>query len=196
MPETCAIILAAGKSERMGTNKLLLPFHGKPMINKVIDHVQQSEVDHIWIVLGAFRDDMLAAIRDLPVNHCFNADYEQGMFTSVQCGFRNMPSSADAAIVYLGDQPMIPAEVTRKIIRAFGQSDKGILIPVYRGRKGHPVLIAKKYKVIIDTLFAPEGMHTFMEKYREDILEVEVQTPGILRDIDTKQDYKNEIKLN
>ena len=97
---------------------------------------------------------MLAAISDLPVNHCYNADYEQGMFTSVQCGFRNMPSSADAAILFLGDQPMIPAEVTRKIIRAYEQSDKGILIPVYRGKRGHPVLIDKKYRAIIDTLVA------------------------------------------
>jgi len=196
MPETCAIILAAGKSERMGTNKLLLPFHGKPMITSVIDHVQQSAVDHICIVLGAFRDDMLAVISDLPVNHCYNADYEQGMFTSVQCGFRNMPLSADAAIVFLGDQPMIPAEVTQKIIRAYEQSTKGILIPVYRSKRGHPVLIDKKYTAIIDELFAADGLHTLMEKYKEDILEVDVQAPGVLRDIDTEQDYKNEIKLN
>jgi molybdenum cofactor cytidylyltransferase len=196
MPETCAIILAAGKSERMGKNKLLLPFQGKPMINTVIDHVQQAEIDHIWIVLGAFRDDMLAVIRDLPVNHCYNADYEQGMFTSVQCGFSNLPASADAAIIFLGDQPMIPAEVTREIIRAYRQSDKGILIPKYRRKRGHPVLIDIKYKGIINTLVAEAGLHTLLDKYSDDILEVEVQAPDILRDIDTEQDYENEIKLN
>ena len=193
MPETCAIILAAGKSERMGTNKLLLPFHGKPMINTVIDNVIQSGVNHIMVVLGAFREDMITAIEKLPVIQCYNADFEIGMFTSVQCGFRNMPSTTDAAIVFLGDQPMIPGEVTRRIIQAYTQSKKGILIPVYNGRRGHPLLIDKKYASTIAALGPDEGLRNLFVKYTDDIQEVEVPAPGILRDIDTDLDYKNEI---
>jgi molybdenum cofactor cytidylyltransferase len=196
MPEICAIILAAGKSERMGTNKLLLPFQGMPMIRTVIEHVMESGADHIWVVLGAFRNDMVTAISELPVKHCYNADYEQGMFTSVLCGIRHLPSTADAAIVFLGDQPMIPGEVTRLIVSEYTRSGKGILIPVFSGKRGHPVLIDKKYTGVMNTLVPERGLHTLYEQFPEDILEVEVGAPGILRDIDTLQDYENEIKLN
>jgi molybdenum cofactor cytidylyltransferase len=196
MPEICAIILAAGKSERMGTNKLLLPFQGKPMIHIVVDHVMASGIAPIWIVTGAFRSDMLAALAGLPVRQCYNPDYEQGMFTSVQCGFRQIPSTADAAVLFLGDQPLIPGEVTRRLIGEYARTGKGILIPKYRGKRGHPVLIDKKYAQVIDNLVPDKGLHSLFDQYPEDIQEVEVMAPGILRDIDTRQDYENEIKSN
>ncbi len=196
MPEICAIILAAGKSERMGTNKLMLPFQGKPLINIVIDHVMESGITPIWIVMGAFRSDMVTALEGLPVKQCYNPDYEQGMFTSVQCGFRQIPSTADAAVLFLGDQPLIPGEVTRRLIGEYSRSGKGILIPTYRGKRGHPVLIGKKYAQVIDTLVPDRGLHTLYDLYPEDIQEVDVVAPGILRDIDTLQDYENEIKSN
>lgn len=194
MPEICAIILAAGKSERMGTNKLLLPIHGRPMINNVIARVMESGVDHICMVLGAFMDDMLKAIESFPVKHCYNADYEQGMFTSIQCGFRQVPLTADAVVLFLGDQPLIPGEVTRQLIGEYTRSGKGILIPVFNGKRGHPVLIDRKYAQVIDTLVPEKGLHTLFDKYPEDIMEVEVTAPGVLKDIDTRQEYENEIK--
>jgi molybdenum cofactor cytidylyltransferase len=196
MPEICAIILAAGKSERMGTNKLLLPFQGRPMIRTVIEHVMESGADHVWMVLGAFRNDMVAAISELPVKHCYNDDHEQGMFTSVMCGFRHLPSTADAALVFLGDQPLIPGEVARLLISEYTRTGKGILIPVFRGKRGHPVLIDKKYAGVMNTLLPERGLRTLFDQYPEDIQEVDVTAPGILRDIDTRQDYENEIKSN
>jgi molybdenum cofactor cytidylyltransferase len=196
MPEICAIVLAAGKSERMGTNKLLLPFQGKPMISAVVDQIMASGINYICVVLGAFRNDMLAVVSELPVKHCYNADYELGMFTSVQCGFRNMPSTSDAAIVFLGDQPMIPGEVTDRLIHEYARSGKGILIPVFSGKRGHPVLIDKKYAQVIVTLVPERGLHSLFDLYPLDIQEVDVAIPGILRDIDTLQDYENEIKSN
>jgi len=196
MPEICAIILAAGKSERMGSNKLLLPIQGRPMISNVITHVMESGVDRICLVLGAFAKDMLKAIEPFPVKHCYNADYEQGMFTSIQCGFRQVPSTADAVVLFLGDQPLIPGEVTCQLIGEYTRSGKGILIPVFGGKRGHPVLIDRKYAQMIDTLVPEKGLHTLFDKYPEDIQEVEVTAPGVLRDIDTRQDYENEIKSN
>jgi molybdenum cofactor cytidylyltransferase len=192
MPETCGIILAAGESTRMRTNKLLLPFKDKPIIHCVIDNVMQSGVDHILVVLGAFRDEMISAIGKLPVEHCFNSRYKHGMFTSVQCGFLKMPETSDAAIIFLGDQPLIPGEVTRQMIRAYARSEKGILIPVYKGKRGHPILIDRKYAVAIDQIDQAEGLRTLLNTCKEDLQEVEVEAPGILRDIDTEEDYRNE----
>jgi len=196
MPETCAIILAAGESTRMKTNKLLLPFHGCLMISKVVENVIRSGTDHILLVLGAFRDEMIAAISKLPVEYCFNPHFKQGMLTSVQCGFRNMPETSDAAIIFLGDQPCIPGQVPRQIIGSYNQTKSGILIPVYRGKRGHPVLIDRKYADDIYKLDPADGLRTFMTKFCDDIQEVNVEAPGILRDFDTLEDYTNETKLN
>jgi molybdenum cofactor cytidylyltransferase len=80
------------------------------------------------------------------------------------------------------------------LIGEYRRSGKGILIPTYRGKRGHPVLIGKKYAQVIDTLVPDRGLHTLYDLYPEDIQEVDVAAPGILRDIDTLQDYENEIK--
>jgi molybdenum cofactor cytidylyltransferase len=196
MSETCAIILAAGESLRMGTNKLLLPFNGSLIINKVIENIIQSQVNHILVVLGAFRNEMIAAIGKLPVAYCENPDYKHGMLTSVQCGFKNMPETTQAAVIFLGDQPMIPGHVTRLMIRSYEQTGKGILVPVYKGKRGHPILIDRKYADAIIKLDPAEGLRTLLVRFSKDVQEVEVEMPEILRDIDTVEDYRNEINLN
>jgi molybdenum cofactor cytidylyltransferase len=190
MSEIWAIILAAGKSDRMQTNKLLLPYQGKTMIETVIDHVRQSDIDHILVVTGAFRDELLPVISRLPVTHCHNSRYEQGMLSSVQCSMRNVPATMDAVMIFLGDQPAIPGEVAGKLILEYSKSDKGIIIPVYKGRRGHPLLIDGKYRKIIGKLNHAVGLRDLLHKYPEDILEVNVEMPGILKDIDTEEDYQ------
>jgi molybdenum cofactor cytidylyltransferase len=196
MPETCAIILAAGESVRMKTNKMLLPYNGSLIISTVIDKVIRSGVDHILVVLGAFRDEISAVVESMPVTVCYNANYKQGMLTSVQCGFRNMPETAEAGIIFLGDQPMIPDSVSRKIIRSFAETEKGILVPAFQGKRGHPVLISRKYAVAIEKLDPEQGLRALLMKFDEDVLVIEVDLPAILRDIDTVEDYRNEITLN
>jgi molybdenum cofactor cytidylyltransferase len=187
--ETWAIILAAGESRRMRKNKLLLPFHKKTLIEIVVKHAMQAGIDNILLVLGAYRDDLLPVIRRMPVKHCYNEDYEKGMLSSVQCGFRNVPPSMDAALIFLGDQPAIPGKVARSLIKEYKKSERGIVIPVHKGKRGHPVLIHKRYRKEIEELDETEGLHGLMRKFSHDILEVEVDSPGILKDIDVPQDY-------
>jgi molybdenum cofactor cytidylyltransferase len=195
MPEICAIILAAGESTRMGANKLLLPWHGHPIIRVVIENVMQTYVDHILVVLGAFREEILPIIKEMPVRHCYNSFYKQGMLSSVQCGFRNLPDSVDAAMIFLGDQPMISGAVAKLLIEEYRKSKTGMLVPTYKGKRGHPVLIDKKYKNAIEKLDPAEGLRALFYHTSEDIQEVEADEPGILRDIDTLQDYNDENKL-
>ena len=189
MTEICAIILAAGESGRMQTNKLLLPYHGKTLIETVIDHVRQSDIDKILVVSGAFSDELLPVISLLPVKHCHNKDYKKGMLSSVQCGFRNLPAAVNAVMIFLGDQPAIPGEVANLLIREYRKSEKGIVIPVHKGRRGHPLLIDGKYRHIIGKLDHAVGLRDLLYKYPEDVLEVNVELPEILKDIDTPQDY-------
>jgi molybdenum cofactor cytidylyltransferase len=194
MGEIWAIILAAGESRRMKVPKMLLPFNGKTMIEKVIENVTMSEVFSTLVVLGSYRDEILGIISYLPVNHCYNESYKNGMLSSVQCGFKNLPVNYDAVLVFPGDQPFIEPEVINRIIYAYRETGKGIIIPVYRKKRGHPLLIDYKYKDVVKKLPYDEGLHSLANMYQEDVFEVKTRSKGILKDFDTKEDYLNEIQ--
>lgn len=191
--EIWGIVLAAGASKRMKVQKLLLPYHGKPMIEKVIENVTNSEVNRTVVVVGCNKDEVIGAIGHLPVLYCYNDNYENGMLSSVKAGFRSLPESVEAVLVFQGDQPMITAEVVNIVIHAYRQSNHGIVIPVYQKKRGHPLLIDSKYREEIEKLEDVEGLRGLARKYPEDVLEVDVNLPGILRDIDTPEDYLNAI---
>jgi molybdenum cofactor cytidylyltransferase len=193
MGEIWAIVLAAGESKRMKVPKLLLPFNGKTMIEKVVENVIRSEVFLTLVVLGSFSDEIRGVIGHLPVSCCYNENYKDGMLSSVRCGFKNLPAHYDAVLVFPGDQPMIGPEVINMIIKAYRETDKGIIIPVYRKKRGHPLLIDCKYREVVDELPDDEGLRSLAATYREDVLEVKTKYPGILKDFDTKEDYLNEI---
>lgn len=191
--EFWGIILAAGESKRMKVQKLLLPFQGKTMIEKVIENVAGSDVDHTMVVVGCDKDEILEKIGHLPVSHCLNVNYQQGMLLSVKCGFGSLPDLFEAALVFPGDQPMIPAEAVNTVIRAYRESGKGIAIPVFEGKRGHPLLVSSRYRVEIEKLDDGGGLRALALKFPEDVLEVQVNTPGILRDIDTPEEYRRAI---
>jgi molybdenum cofactor cytidylyltransferase len=188
-----AIILAAGESKRMKVPKMLLPFDGKPMIEKVIENVIRSEVFRILVVLGSYREEILGSISHLPVNHCYNENYRKGMLSSVQCGFKYLPANFEAVLVFPGDQPFIEPDVINLIIKSYRETRKGIIIPVYKKKRGHPVLIDRRYADEIYTLEENEGLRSLSKMHQEDVLEVKTNSPGILKDFDTKEDYLNEI---
>jgi len=194
MGNNWAIILAAGSSKRMGKQKLLLPYKGSTIIETVVDHVLASKVDHILVVLGADSDRVTRALESKEVVYCHNREHHQGMLSSVICGFRSLPDDANTALVYLGDQPEIPARVTNRVIDAYNEDIKGIVIPVYNHRRGHPLLVDLKYRRDIDKLDLEQGLRSLMHLFPQDVLEVEVEDPGILVDIDTEEDYTKAIK--
>jgi CTP:molybdopterin cytidylyltransferase MocA len=193
MKKICAIILAAGESKRMNEPKLLLPVNGRSMIEEVTGNVISSDVFHTLVVLGAYRNEIAGIIRHLPVKFCYNDNYKNGMLTSVKCGFDNLPEGYDAVLVFQGDQPFIRPEVTSGIIRAYMETGKGLVVPVFRNKRGHPLLIDQKYRELIHTIPENEGLRWILTNYPEDIFEVEVRSEDILRDIDTKEEYLNEI---
>lgn len=193
MKEIWAIILAAGESKRMKVPKMLLPFNGKTMIEMVIENVIGSEVFRILVVLGSNRDEILGSISNLPVDHCYNENYRKGMLSSVQCGFKNLPADFEAVLVFPGDQPFIEPDVIDLIIKSYRETRKGIIIPVYVNKRGHPVLIDRRYADEINTLEENEGLRSLSNLHKEDVLEVKTNSPGILKDFDTKEDYLNEL---
>jgi len=133
----------------------------------------------------------------LHIDYCLNESYKDGMLSSVQCGFKNLPSGCIASFVFQGDQPLITFNTINALIDGFFSSGKGIIIPVYKKKRGHPILIDMKYRYEIDRLSHTKGLRSLSYKFSNDVLEVETDEPGILRDFDTFDQYTkgiNQIK--
>jgi molybdenum cofactor cytidylyltransferase len=192
MSDIWALILAAGESKRMGTPKMLLPFKGLTMIENVINNVRSSGLNNIMVVLGSELENIKELIKTKGVNYCYNENYRDGMLSSVICGFRNIPTDHRAVLVFQGDQPLISPAVSTKIIEHYILSGKGIVIPVYNKKRGHPILIDRKYRDNIGRLNPEKGLRSLLDLFPFDILEVESTDPGILRDFDTIEEYRKE----
>lgn len=190
MENSWAVILAAGSSRRMGSQKLLLPFARSTIIETVVDNVLNSSIDHVMVVLGANHSEVRDILESRPVHFCYNKEHENGMLSSVKCGIRALPADALTALIYLGDQPGIPPSVTNSVIEAYSEELYGIVIPVHMHRRGHPLLVDMKYRKEIEELDLEEGLRSLRHHFPEDVLEVEVDESGILVDIDTPEDYK------
>jgi molybdenum cofactor cytidylyltransferase len=195
MSEIWAVILAAGESKRMGSPKMLLPFNGSTMIECVISNVTKSDVDRIIVVLGAEKEALIPLMGKWQIEYCYNENYKEGMLSSVQCGFKNLSSGCKASLVFQGDQPLITSNTINTVINAYLSSEKGIVIPVYKNKRGHPILIDMKYRNDIDKLSPDKGLRSLTYKFPSDVLEVDTDESGILRDFDTYDQYTIGINL-
>ncbi|MCI0522786.1 MAG: nucleotidyltransferase family protein [Bacteroidales bacterium] len=193
MTEIWGIVLAAGESKRMGSPKMTLPFRGKTIIETVIGNLLASKIEKCIVVVGADRTEVLSLTAKYPVVNCFNPNYKEGMLSSVKCGFDHLPSEFGAALVVLGDQPMIETEVINLVIETYINSDKGIVVPVHNGKRGHPLLIDRRHREEISGLAGPHGLKGLLVNHPEDILEVETGHISVLKDIDTQEEYLNEL---
>lgn len=190
-----AIILAAGESKRMGSPKMLLPWMGRTIIEQVVENVLSSEVSGAVVVLGASADEVKRVTSGYRVFHCFNEDYRSGMLSSVRCGFKDIPDDCTAVVVVPGDQPMIGAGEINRVISARRESGKGIVMPVCMGRRGHPLLIESSYREEVMTLPDSEGLRVLAARHPGDVFEAATEDSAVLRDIDTREDYLNELNI-
>jgi molybdenum cofactor cytidylyltransferase len=205
-----AVVLAAGESTRMGTQKLLLPFGETTIIGAVVRTAAASRVEGTMVVLGADREEVRREVEDAietagqgrgdgraaEITFAINENYRLGMLTSIQAGLRALPEGATAAVVMLGDQPFLPPRVVERVIAAYETGRPGIVIPTFQGRRGHPVLIDLGYKDEVLGIEPLDGLRALMRAHSGDILEVDVGDANILRDLDTPEDYAGLPKPN
>lgn len=188
------MILAAGESRRMGTPKLLLPFKEKTMIEALVDELLRSKSDKTIVVLGAEKESFERIVSRLPVTIVVNTRYEEGMLSSIQAGFEALPNEVDAVLVCLGDQPLIPFSVLDKLIEAYKDTKRGIILPVFKKSRGHPILIDMKYKPEIKNISPQIGLRALVHSHPQDVMEIEVDAPHILKDIDNPEDYRRALR--
>jgi molybdenum cofactor cytidylyltransferase len=187
------IVLSAGESKRMGTPKQLLPWGKTFILQQVIDNATASRLGKILLVLGSHADEIARKITiSSKTNIVVNHDFKAGMGSSVKCGVKNAPTGTEAFMLLLGDQPFISPAIIDRVLDDYRKSSHGIVIPVYNGKRGHPVIFDVKYKPELLAISA-HGARIVMNNHLPDILEVHLEAPEILTDIDTPQDYQKAI---
>jgi molybdenum cofactor cytidylyltransferase len=185
-----AVVLAAGESRRMGTQKLLLPYRGTTVVESVVRAALDSSVDETLVVLGADASRIRQALRSYPLTFANNENYRLGMLSSVQAGFRALPAEAEAAIVMLGDQPAVPAAVVDGLVGAFRKRRCLIAVPVHGGRRGHPLLVGTAFRDEVLGLDPAVGLRELLRAHPEAVEEVAVDDATVLKDMDRPADYK------
>jgi molybdenum cofactor cytidylyltransferase len=182
-----AIVLAAGKSERMGRPKALLPFRGRTFLGNILDAISRSSIVHTVVVVGHHREAIEREIVS-PASIVFNPDYEQGMITSFQTGIRVLPPGTSGTFLFLVDHPLVnPVTIETLIAR---HEPNMIVLPTYEGRRGHPALFASQVLEEIAALPEGQGANIVVRRNPDRIVEVPVDEPGILMDIDTPEQFQ------
>jgi molybdenum cofactor cytidylyltransferase len=186
-----AIILAAGRSARMGgTPKLLLPYGASTVLGCVLDTVVSAPIDRGYVVLGAWREAIEPLVRTYPVSIVINPDFDRGMLSSVQAGFRAIPPGEGAVFVVPGDHPGLAPAVFSRLLAARAESGAGLVVPLYGGRGGHPLLVDLRFRADIKVLDPAVGLRGLLDLHPESVGRIPLEEAGIVLDIDTPDDYR------
>lgn len=188
-----AILLAAGESKRMGGVKLSLPFGSSTILEQTVDTLLDSRIDNVIVVLGHRIVEMKKLIASRPATIALNSDYCGGMSTSVLAGLNLASDNARGIMLALADQPLVDSQTINHLLDAFNTHDKGIIMPVYQGERGHPVIFASRYKGELLGLKGDVGGREVIDRHPDDILEVDVNCRGVCVDIDTMECYHSEL---
>jgi len=186
-----AIVLAAGQSRRMGQAKMVMPWGNTTVIGQVVQTLAQAGLHEIVVVTGGNRPEVETALGGLPARAVFNPEYAAGeMLSSLQTGLRLLSSQAQAALVALGDQPQMQAEVAQAVATAYQPGQARIVVPSYRMRRGHPWLLPRSLWEEALALRPPQTLRDLLQAHASDTAYVVVETDSILLDLDTPQDYE------
>ena len=183
-----AIVLAAGRSSRMGEPKQLLAFCGKTLLQRTLENVCASQAQDIVLVLGFAAEAIASQIGVEGVRVVVNPDHEQGMGTSLRTGLAALDAQTQAALIVLADQPFVSPTTLDQIINQYWQSDAQIVIPMYRGFRGNPVLLDRSVFSEVMSLSGDVGCRAIFGDHLDGIVKVPVGDIGILLDIDTPED--------
>lgn len=185
-----AIVLAAGRSQRFGTeNKLLHPIDGVPMVRHTVQHVLDAGLGQVVVVTGHDADEVERALQGLCVKCVRNATPWAGMGTSLAVGANAVGDDTEAVMIMLGDMPTLKTETLVAILDVFDPtSGHDIVIPFYDGRRGHPVTFGARHLPRLRAQTGDQGAKDLLRDAPERVQAIEVDDPGILMDVDTPGD--------
>lgn len=191
-----AIILAAGEARRMGALKQLLPWKDRTILETVVGTVLACPVidDEVRVVLGAGRERVRAVLENIDdprLRIVENTDHARGMLSSIKCGVKDLPEASQGFMIVLGDQPLIQPELISTLTRHWQRTKADFLLPVHKGRRGHPVLVSAKYtRHVLDLEDQDGGLRQLIARHGERVQTLTVETPAIHIDLDNPREYR------
>jgi molybdenum cofactor cytidylyltransferase len=189
-PQIAAIILAAGKSARMGQAKQLLRLGDTTVLGQTLANVRRAALDEIILVLGASAEAIRRQLLAEDLKVVVNAHYEQGMAASLRAGLEAVSPQTTAVLSVLADQPLIRPATLTQLADHYRRTNPQILIPTYRGTRGNPVLLDRSLFAEAMALEGDVGCRALFAQHPETIEKLEVEDEGILLDIDNQDDYQ------
>ena len=189
-----AVLLGAGRSKRMGVNKLSLPWRGKTLFEYCLNTLLRSNVKKVVVVLNDRMREEGCFFPKPNVEVVINPYYKKGMSTSIRRGVRVLNSKSDGILIALGDQPFLKTRTINALIGAFRRGKGKIIVPTFKGRRGHPVIFHRKYERELLRLRGDVGGKVIMEKHPSDVQLIPVKSEGIIKDIDTWRVYMKELR--
>ena len=183
------IILAAGKSTRMGKQKLRMPLGQRSMIEHTVDNYLNSKVDEVIVVVGHEADEINQLLAHKPVTIVYNPRYNDGIGTSISAGIQHIQESTHIIVIALADQPYIRSDLINYLVDIHRDSKKGITVPVYKGTRGNPAIFSSSYKKELLELQGDTGGRQVTDRHPDDIFEVDIEFEEVTIDIDTIDSY-------
>jgi molybdenum cofactor cytidylyltransferase len=186
-PRVAGVVLAAGLSSRMGTNKMLADYCGEPMLRASVRAFVAAGLDEVFVVTGHEPDQAGQALEGLKVTLVHNAQFATGLASSVRAGVA-AATSFDAVIIGLGDMPRVSPQLIKRLVAAYNPVEhRSIVMPVHRGEIGNPVLWGADYFNVLLKLEGDRGARALIAAYRNEAVEIEAGDDGVLIDADTPE---------
>lgn len=190
-PRIAALILAAGRSTRMGGgNKLLSDVDGVPMLLRAVGAACASACCPVVVVTGFEAERVAAVLAGRPLSIVYNAAFADGLSASLRTGLRALPADVDGTVVMLADMPGIGADALDRLAAAFDPAAPAIVVPCRQGRRGNPVLWPRHYFAEMQALTGDVGARGLLERHADRIARVEFDSDAIFADIDTPEDLQ------
>jgi molybdenum cofactor cytidylyltransferase len=189
-PSSAAVLLAAGRSRRMGAFKPLLPFGERTVVEACIAHLLDGGAQQLIVVLGHRAQEMQERLAHLPLTFAFNTDAESEMGASIARGVEQLAPGVETIIIALCDQPAVPPEVIRSLLAERRRTGARLIVPQHMGRGGHPVLVDACFRTELLQLDSVRGLRALFDAHREEVLRLPAASPYVARDMDTWDDYR------
>lgn len=188
MNDVAAIVLAAGRSRRMGKFKPLLPFGATTVIESCVNNLRSAGIDEIVIVVGHRAGEVRRQMKSARVSLVTNPDPDGDMSGSVALGAGALSDTVRAVLVTPVDHPAVPPDIIRLLVERWRLGAQ-LVQPEFAGRGGHPVLIDLSFRKALLNLDSKAGLRGFFAAQRPHVLRLPVPSPFVARDMDTWEDY-------
>ena len=187
-----ATILAAGSSQRMGDNKLLLPFQDNTLINVVCKTIIDSYLKPVFVVTGFENKKVLESLPKSIDKIVYNEDWSRGMATSINKAISSLPNNIDGNMIVLGDMPLVTVKTINKLHQVFlNNNGNKIIYADYLGKQANPVIFPRKFFDEILHLNGDKGCKKIIYKNRKSSIGVPIDSSEVIFDCDTKDDYSD-----